>query len=157
MPNRAVVFVSEASPYLSAGRLVELMADAERFNRQAGVTGVTLYDGARFLSYMEGAPDGLRVAYARASEARSHLNLIELARGRVSQRRLPRWPMRLFEANESQLQSIAMAGWAGFAQRGDAEAMNATAMDLLVRFTGGPAASVYVGPLSRPLSKGGAN
>ena len=60
MPNRAVVFVSEASPYLSAGRLVKLMGDAERFNRQAGVTGVTLYDGARFLSYMEGAPDGLR-------------------------------------------------------------------------------------------------
>lgn len=88
--------MSEASPYLSLGRLVELIADAERFNRQAGVTGVTLYDGARFLSYLEGPPDGLRVAYARASEARSHLNFIELARGRVSQRRLPRWPMRLF-------------------------------------------------------------
>lgn len=39
MSNRAVVFVSEASPYLSLGRLAELMADAERFNRQACVTG----------------------------------------------------------------------------------------------------------------------
>ncbi|HID8535278.1 TPA: BLUF domain-containing protein [Stenotrophomonas maltophilia] len=154
MPNRAVVFVSEASPYLSLGRLVELIADAERFNRQAGVTGVTLYDGARFLSYLEGPPDGLRVAYARASEARSHLNFIELARGRVSQRRLPRWPMRLFLAKEGQLQSIAMADWASFSQRGDADAMNAAAMDLLVRFTGGPSASVYVGPLSKPLSEG---
>ena len=154
MPNRAVVFVSEASPYLALGPLVELMADAERFNRQAGVTGVTLYDGARFLSYMEGPPDGLRVAYARASEARSHLNLIELARGRVSQRRLPRWPMRLFEAKEGQLQSIAMADWASFAQRGDAYARKATAMDLLVRLTGGPSASVYVGALSKPLSEG---
>jgi Sensors of blue-light using FAD len=144
MPNHAVVFVSEASPYLAPGRLLELMADAERFNREAGVTGVTLYDGDRFLSYMEGPPDGLRVAYARASEARSHLNLIELARGRVSQRRLPRWPMRLFQAKEAQLQRIAMADWASFAQRGDPEAMNATAMDLLLHFTGGQAASVYV-------------
>lgn len=132
------------------------MADAERFNRQVSVTGVTLYDGVRFLCYMEGPPDGLRVAYTRASEARSHLNLIELARGRVSQRRLPRWPMRLFEAKEGQLQNIAMADWASFAQRGDADAMNATAMDLLVRFTGGPAASVYVEPLLKPPSKGGA-
>jgi len=59
--------------------------------------------------------------------------------------------MRLFEAKEGQLQSIAMADWASFSQRGDADAMNATAMDLLVRFTGGPSASVYVGPLSKPL------
>ncbi|MBA0451633.1 blue light sensor protein [Stenotrophomonas maltophilia] len=88
----------------------------------------------RFLSYLEGPPDGLRVAYARASEVRSHLNFIELARGRVSQRRLPRWPMRLFLAKEGQLQSIAMADWASFSQRGDADAMNSTAMDLLVRF-----------------------
>ncbi len=82
--------------------------------------------------------------------ARSHLNFIELARGRVSQRRLPRWPMRLFEAKEGQLQSIAMADWASFSQRGDADAMNATAMDLAVRFTGGRLPP-YVGPLSKPL------
>ena len=49
-----------------------------------------------------------------------------------------------------------MAVWASFAQRGEADAMNATAMDLLVRFTGGPSAAVYVRLLSKPLSEGGA-
>lgn len=69
------------------------MADAARFNTSAGVSGVTLYDGRRFLAYMEGPPDGLDVAFSRAAGASSHGELIELARGRVGLRRLPYWPM----------------------------------------------------------------
>ncbi len=82
MPNRAVVFVSEASPHLAAEHLAAIMADAARFNRNAGVSGVTLYDGRRFLAYMEGPPDGLDVSFSRAAGASSHGELIELARGR---------------------------------------------------------------------------
>ena len=103
MPNRAVVFASEAVADLTMAHLSKIMADAERFNRTAGVTGVTLFDGQRFLAYMEGPPDGLDVAFSRAAGATSHSSLIEIARGRVGQRRLPYWPMRCIPLSPPEL------------------------------------------------------
>lgn len=65
MPIRAVVYVSEASDALRgdllglrSGKLQELVDDATRFNRDAGVSGVLLFDGTRFLQYMEGPRTG---------------------------------------------------------------------------------------------------
>lgn len=132
MPNRAVVFVSEAASDLTTAQLSRIMADAERFNRRAGVTGVTLFDGSRFLSYMEGPQDGLDVAFSRATGATSHSNLIEIARGRVGQRRLPFWPMRCIPLAPTELVHLVRADWTGFLQRGGDEAGPATAMEMLV-------------------------
>lgn len=72
MPIRAVVYASEAVAEIVAdglgqteGRLCSIIDDAARFNRDAGVTGVLLFDGERFLQYLEGPEDGLSVAYSR--------------------------------------------------------------------------------------------
>lgn len=132
MPNRAVVFVSEAASHLNAEHLASIMADAARFNRNAGVSGVTLYDGRRFLAYMEGPPDGLDVAFSRAAGASSHAELIELAKGRVGQRRLPFWPMRCIPLSASDLVQLVRADWTSFLQRGGDQAGPATAMEMLV-------------------------
>jgi hypothetical protein len=131
MPNRAVVFVSEARADLSEPHLAAIMADAARFNRDAGVSGVTLFDGNRFLAYMEGPPDGLDVAFSRALSASSHSHLIEVARGRVGQRRVPYWPMRLVKVEAGTLPQLLRADWTGFVQRVDDGAAPATAMELL--------------------------
>ncbi|HEL4266000.1 TPA: BLUF domain-containing protein [Stenotrophomonas maltophilia] len=132
MPNRAVVFVSEAVGDLTMARLSQIMADAERFNRTAGVTGVTLFDGQRFLAYMEGPPDGLDVAFSRAAGATSHSSLIEIARGRVGQRRLPYWPMRCIPLSPPELVQLVRADWTSFLQRGGDQVAPATAMEMLV-------------------------
>lgn len=95
MPIRAVVFVSEARTDLTEAHLATIIADAARFNRNVGVSGVTLFDWSRFLAYMEGPPDALDVAFSRARGASSHSHLIEVARGRVGQRRVSYWPMQL--------------------------------------------------------------
>ncbi|ARQ90459.1 BLUF domain-containing protein [Stenotrophomonas maltophilia] len=132
MPNRAVVFVSEAVGDLTSAHLSKIMADAERFNRTAGVTGVTLFDGQRFLAYMEGPPDGLNVAFSRAAGATSHSSLIEIARGRVGQRRLPYWPMRCIPLSPPELVRLVRADWTSFLQRGGDQVAPATAMEMLV-------------------------
>ncbi|QBL40540.1 F420H(2):quinone oxidoreductase [Stenotrophomonas sp. ASS1] len=132
MPNRAVVFVSEAVGDLTMARLSQIMADAERFNRTAGVTGVTLFDGQRFLAYMEGPPDGLDVAFSRAAGATSHSSLIEIARGRVGQRRLPYWPMSCIPLSPPELVQLVRADWTSFLQRGGDQVAPATAMEMLV-------------------------
>ncbi|QDL29617.1 BLUF domain-containing protein [Stenotrophomonas maltophilia] len=132
MPNRAVVFVSVVAPHLDAEHLAAIMADAARFNRSAGVSGVTLYDGRRFLAYMEGPPDGLDVAFSRAAGASSHAELMELARGRVGQRRLPYWPMRVLPVSPDELLQLIRADWTSFVQRTVGEYPPVTAMEMLV-------------------------
>lgn len=99
----------------------------------AGVTGVLLFDGSRFLQYMEGPEDGLRVAYSRVLGATSHTGLIELQRGRVGNRRLPFWPMRWLPTQPAELKRLACADWLGFVQHGDDDGVAETAMDVLAR------------------------
>lgn len=138
MPIRAVVYVSGAGEEiagdklgLSNGKLDQIVDDAARFNRNAGVTGVLLFDGDRFLQYLEGPEDGLSVAYSRVLGASSHNGIVELQRGRVGQRRLPFWPMKWLPGEPGELKRLARADWTRFNQRGDAADVNATAMDLL--------------------------
>ncbi|UXB21801.1 BLUF domain-containing protein [Stenotrophomonas maltophilia] len=138
MPIRAVVYVSGAGEEiagdklgLSNGKLDQIVDDAARFNRNAGVTGVLLFDGDRFLQYLEGPEDGLSVAYSRVLGASSHNGIVELQRGRVGQRRLPFWPMKWLPVEPEELKRLARADWTRFNQRGDAADVNATAMDLL--------------------------
>lgn len=140
MPIRAVAYVSEAAPAvagdplgLGSVKLDELVDDAARFNRNAGVTGVLLFDGARFLQYLEGPEDGLSVAYSRVLGAISHTGLIELQRGRVGNRRLPFWPMRWLPTQPAALRRLACADWLGFVQHSDGQADAETAMDILAR------------------------
>lgn len=139
MPIRAVVYVSEASDLLMGdklglrgSKLDDLVDDAARFNRDAGVSGILLFDGERFLQYLEGPSDGLDVAYSRVLGASSHHHVLELQRSTVSDRRLPFWPMKWLPVEPSELTSTALGDWAGFKMRGDGEAMNATAMDRLL-------------------------
>lgn len=141
MPIRAVVYVSSAGDEiagdrlgLSNGKLDQVVDDAARFNRNAGVTGVLLFDGERFLQYLEGPEDGLSVSYSRVLGASSHNGVVELQRGRVGQRRLPFWPMKWLPVEPEELRRLAHTDWTRFNQRGNADDTNATAMDLLTAF-----------------------
>jgi len=139
MPIMALVYVSEASNALRGdalglhgGKLDALADDAARFNRDAGVTGVLLFDGTRFLQYLEGPSDGVSVAFSRVLGASSHHDVMELQRGTVAARRLPYWPMRWLPVEVNELADVGVADWAGFKVRGDGEALNATAIDRLL-------------------------
>lgn len=147
MPIRAVVYASEAMPVVAeasslSGKLGGIVEDAARFNLDAGVTGVLLFDGGRFLQYLEGPEDGLSVAYSRVVGASSHSGLVELQRGRVGHRRLPFWPMQLLPVEAQELARMTTADWTSFFQRGDAAAPNASGMDLLVSMVQRRVASV---------------
>ncbi|MEN5095282.1 BLUF domain-containing protein [Stenotrophomonas sp. TWI1409] len=138
MPIRAVVYASGAGKGIAgdrlglpSGKLDWIVDDAARFNRNAGVTGVLLFDGERFLQYLEGPEDGLSVAYSRVLGASSHNGIVELQRGRVGQRRLPFWPMRWLPVEPQELRRLAHADWTRFNRRGDAGNVNSNAMDLL--------------------------
>ncbi len=96
----------------------DLARAAAGFNFEAGVTGVLLYDGLRFLQYIEGREDSINVVYSRILSARSHRELIELGRGRVSGRFFPYWSMRLLWVEASEIRSVARGNWDGLSRGG---------------------------------------
>lgn len=131
MPLRAIAYVSQARPDLSAERLQTLVSDATRFNRMAGVTGVLLQDGQRFLQYIEGPPDGLDSVYERILQAGSHVDIVELARGRLGQRQFPYWSMRALQVDALKLRQLATSDWSGFSRTVEGDPAAPTAVDLL--------------------------
>ncbi|XFC38821.1 BLUF domain-containing protein [Stenotrophomonas indicatrix] len=131
MPLRAIAYVSQARPDLSAERLQTLVEDAARFNKMAGVTGVLLHDGERFLQYIEGPPDGIDSVYERILQAGSHVDIVELARGRVGQRQFPYWAMRVLPVDAALLRQLSAGDWSGFARTVRGDSGRPTAVDLL--------------------------
>ncbi len=118
MPLRAIAYASEAIPGLSMDHVDDLSSAAARFNLEAGVTGVLLHDGARFLQYIEGPEDSMNIVYSRILAAGSHREIVELGRGRVSSRFFPYWSMRLLPADETELRGVAHGDWSGLSRTG---------------------------------------
>lgn len=108
------MYTSQVAPNLGVDQVDDLARDAARFNLQAGVTGVLLFDGVRFLQYIEGPEDGVSVAYARIVTATSHFDLREIAQGPVVGRGCPYWSMRWVPADQSEIDFISLGDWSGF-------------------------------------------
>ncbi|WP_254898851.1 BLUF domain-containing protein [Stenotrophomonas sp. NA06056] len=114
MPLHAYAYVSTARAGLDVPELDALLADATAFNRMAGVTGVLMFDGSRFLQYIEGPRDGLASVQARISNARRHGSVTQLAAGPIPARWFPRWTMANRHVDAATLASIVAAPWHGF-------------------------------------------
>lgn len=132
MPLRAIAYVSEASAGVSSTVLDSLLADAARFNTVAGVTGVLLFDGGRFLQYFEGPEDGVAAVHERVLQARSHVGIVELSRGRVPQRYFPYWGMRGLAVDPGMIRQLSAGDWAGFARHLTAGAPVSSGLDRLL-------------------------
>lgn len=132
MPLRAIAYVSEAPAGLSSTALDALVDDAARFNTVAGVTGVLLFDGGRFLQYFEGPEDGMAAVHERILQARSHHGIVELCQGRVPQRYFPFWGMRWLGVEPALIRQLSAGDWAGFARRVNDGAAVSTGLDRLL-------------------------
>ncbi|WNH51582.1 BLUF domain-containing protein [Stenotrophomonas oahuensis] len=115
MSLRAVAYVSEAVEGIGGADMDRILADASAHNRMAGVTSVLMFDGVRFLQYLEGPEDGVRSVYPRVLNARSHHHLRELAQGEVPTRQFPRWTMASARIEPAVLADIVETPWDGFA------------------------------------------
>ncbi|HEL4830481.1 TPA: BLUF domain-containing protein [Stenotrophomonas maltophilia] len=135
MPLRAIAYVSEASDSLTAERLQQLVMDAVLFNESADVTGTLLFDGSRFLQYLEGPEAGVNGAYKRILAAGSHSGVVELNRGKVGRRQFPQWRMCCVRVDELALGKIAISDWTGFVRSASALASGTSALDRLLSVT----------------------
>lgn len=114
MALQAIAYASQAVKGLGRLSVDGLVETAAAFNKLAGVTGILLFDGWRFLQYIEGPEDGMATVYSRILNATSHSDIIELARGRVGDRRMPYWAMHWVAADKYQFNEAAFADWTSF-------------------------------------------
>lgn len=92
-------------------QLDAMVRDASRHNRLAGVTGVLLCDGNRFLQYIEGPEDGIEFVFARVLSSRRHSEVVVLGRGESGVRRFPYCSMHWIPVEQHELHAAAVADW----------------------------------------------
>jgi len=114
MPLYAVAYGSIARPDLSTAMLDRIVADATAFNRVAGVSGTLMFDGTRFLQYIEGPRDGIDSVFPRIANARAHSDLTILARMPLRARLFPGWSMSSQPSDPDVLDTILRARWTCF-------------------------------------------
>ena len=73
--------------------MLQLLKRARGFNERAGITGVLMYGGGRFMQVLEGCPAAVRCLYARIAADPRHGRLEKLADGLVARREFTEWRM----------------------------------------------------------------
>ncbi|MCS4279526.1 BLUF domain-containing protein [Stenotrophomonas rhizophila] len=117
MPLHAVAYVSDAIEGIETSDIDQILRAAMGFNKVAGVTGVLMFDGRRFLQYFEGPEDGVDSVFQRVLNARIHQGLRELARDKVEVRHFARWTMASAAVEPDALARLIDLPWEGFALR----------------------------------------
>lgn len=140
IPLHALVYVSHALGALDNAYLDSIQVDATTLNRVAGITGVLLFDGQRFLQYMEGSEAALGAAFLRVQRSRRHGGIRVLMQGEVAQRCFGKWSMACRHADASILQRIERARWdARVLPHLDADGTGNDGLALLQAFWAAPA------------------
>ncbi|MEG2803155.1 BLUF domain-containing protein [Stenotrophomonas sp.] len=107
----ALAYTSRAVGGLTNADLERILVDASITNRAHDVTGALLYDGFRFLQYIEGPEAGLQAVLARIEAARSHAGIEMLVNGPVPERHFWNWSMACRHAQASMIQRLERARW----------------------------------------------
>jgi len=89
----SIVYISDAIANFGEADLLKLLKQARGFNERAGITGVLMYGGGRFVQVLEGCPAAVRCLYARIEADPRHGRLEVLANGLVERRDFSGWHM----------------------------------------------------------------
>jgi hypothetical protein len=89
----SIVYISTAIADFGEADLLQLLKRARGFNERAGITGVLMYGGGRFVQVLEGCPTAVRCLYARIEADPRHGCLEVLANGFVERRDFSGWHM----------------------------------------------------------------
>jgi hypothetical protein len=89
----SIVYISSAIADFAEADLVKLLKQARGFNERAGITGVLMYGGGRFVQVLEGCPVAVRALYTRIAADPRQSHLEKLADGFRPRREFREWTM----------------------------------------------------------------
>ncbi len=90
---RQLTYISTARPALPAVEIDAILDASRRHNAAAGLTGLLLYDGYRFLQALEGEADRVVTTYDRIKADPRHRALVMLSSRDVAVRSFGDWAM----------------------------------------------------------------
>ncbi len=88
-----LIYISTAQHALPRRELPIILDSSQRNNRLAGVTGMLLFDGIRFLQALEGAPGAVTRIFARIRADARHRAAVVLSQRPVAAREFGNWAM----------------------------------------------------------------
>lgn len=88
-----ITYISTAKPELPASAIDEILSASRRNNGAAGVTGLLLYDGYRFLQALEGEPAMVSRTFDRIKADPRHRAVVMLSSRDVAGRSFGEWAM----------------------------------------------------------------
>lgn len=91
---RVLVYRSRAVDRWDAARLKALEDQASRFNTQAGITGILLFDGQYFVQLLEGPAEAVAQLFGRIADDPRHAEVLVLVDEVTRRRGLARWAMQ---------------------------------------------------------------
>ena len=88
-----LVYISTSREVLDPQVLDHILTVSRRNNAAAGVTGLLLSGGRRFLQALEGPEDKVRATYERIFGDPRHFAIVELSRREIASRQFGEWAM----------------------------------------------------------------
>jgi hypothetical protein len=88
-----LIYISSARNAVAPATLADILAVSRRNNARAGITGLLVVGGRRFLQALEGPEQAVLATYDRIQNDPRHRACVLLARRAVSEREFGDWSM----------------------------------------------------------------
>lgn len=98
-----LIYQSQASEAFSPDQLRRLATSSSEANAGAGITGVLLFDGRRFLQVLEGPEPEVQALFLRLLADPRHREVQTVLHTEAAQRSFSGWSMRLLDVSTSTL------------------------------------------------------
>jgi hypothetical protein len=103
MPLKSLAYTSLARLDLADSDLHEIHREARQLNALDGISGLLVFDGARFLQIVEGAPEAIDSLVERLRRDTRHAAFEIRDERRVGERSFPDWSMELVRVSAGYL------------------------------------------------------
>lgn len=101
-----IVYISTARQPASPAQLREILASSRRNNAKAGITGLLLAGGRRFLQALEGPDQEVLTTFDRIKADPRHFAVVALSIKTVQEREFGDWSMAFEEGGESEADDL---------------------------------------------------
>jgi hypothetical protein len=88
-----LLYISTVRSGQSPDMIDDILNIAQKRNRADGLTGLLIYDGRRFMQYLEGDEAKVRGLYARIERDPRHFAMVTLRESRGEMRQFADWDM----------------------------------------------------------------
>jgi len=107
MALQELIYTSLAVPSASHENVDDILAASQRNNVRREVTGLLLFDGARYIQILEGGTEDIEAIFGAITQDKRHHSLELIHRGNIEARAFDNWRMAYEELPDGILNEFA--------------------------------------------------